>query len=78
MDWVGSDVEFSRDFKMAIKNMKEVLKDNIFKELNVKYGLIEWTDRESQQWNRNYKKWNWGAKYNDWKMYLISSLADWR
>lgn len=56
MDWVGSDVEFSRDFKMAFKNMKEVLKDNVFKELNVKYGLIEWTDRESQQWNRNYKK----------------------
>lgn len=79
MDWVGSDVEFSRDFKMAFKNMKEVLKDNVFKELNVKYGLIEWTDRESQQWNRNYqKKWNWGAEYNNWKTYLIGSLADWR
>lgn len=42
---MGSDVKFSRDFKMAIKNMKDILKDNIFKELNVKYGLIEWTDK---------------------------------
>lgn len=25
------------------------------------------------------KKWNWGAEYNNWKMYLlIGSLADWR
>lgn len=42
---MGSDVKFIRDFKMAIKNMKDILKDNIFKELNVKYGLIEWTDK---------------------------------
>lgn len=59
---MGSDVKFSRDFKMAIKNMKDILKDNIFKELNVKYGLIEWIDRESQQWNRNHKKMELGCR----------------
>lgn len=51
--WVGSDGKLRKDFKMAIINMLEVLKDNICKELNVKYSLTEWTDRESQHLNRN-------------------------
>lgn len=54
--WMNLDVEFrNKNYKMSIIIMLKVLilMDNTLK---VKYGITEWRERESQQWNVNYKK----------------------
>ena len=45
----------NKSYKMSVIIMFEVLilMDN---NLKVKYRITEWRDRESQQWNVNYKK----------------------
>lgn len=47
---------WSKNFKAAIINVLKEIKEKYVQIIKRKYGLNKYTDRESQQKNRNYNK----------------------